>query len=72
MLPPGQVLPDEAVLGRRIDITRFLPAKERAIAAHVSQSGWLITDDPAGFALPPEFLAHFRQPYEVLLETRPG
>ena len=38
--------------GWRLDVTAHLPAKRRAIAAHASQYGGLITDDPRGFQLP--------------------
>ena len=34
--------------GWRLEATAHLPAKRRAIAAHASQYGRLITDDPSG------------------------
>lgn len=61
-LVPGMPAP-----GFRFDVGRFLPAKRRAIAAHRSQYGGLITDDPTGFHLPPELLAVFDQPFETFL-----
>ena len=44
-----------------------LPAKRRAIAAHASQYGALIDDDPAGFQLPADLLSIFDQPWETFL-----
>jgi len=57
------------VAGGRLDIARCLPAKRQAIAAHASQHGGLITDDPRGFSLPGDLLAVFDAPYEVFLEV---
>jgi LmbE family N-acetylglucosaminyl deacetylase len=65
-LPPDAPL-DGPVAGFRLDIARHLPAKRRAIAAHASQHGRVIPDDPAGFTLPPQFLALFDRPHEVFL-----
>jgi len=53
--------------GWRLDITAHQDAKQRAIAAHVSQYGGLITDSPDGFCLPAELLEVFRQPFEVFI-----
>ena len=66
-LPPGAVLNGPEPAGYRLDITRHLPAKRRAIAAHASQHGKVITDDPCGFTLPPTLLALFDRPFEVFL-----
>ncbi len=66
-LPADQKLPDVPVHGWRLDIARHLPAKRRAIAAHLSQTTDLIDDDPNGFRLPDEFLALFTRPFEVFL-----
>lgn len=55
----------------RIPISPHLPAKRQAIAAHASQHGDLITDDPDGFVLPAGFLALFDTPWETLLEGGP-
>ncbi len=70
----GWTLPQDEPLatriaGARLDIERHLPAKRRAIAAHASQHGKLIVDDPDGFVLPPAMLALFDVPYEVFLTT---
>lgn len=66
-LPPGASLPGPAPSGVRLDITAHLPAKRRAIAAHASQHGGLIDDDPAGFQLPPALLDVLTRPYETFL-----
>ena len=66
-LPADTALPDAPVEGWRLDITAHLPAKRRAIAAHASQYGDLIADDPTGFRLPSDLLAVFDRPYEVFL-----
>jgi LmbE family N-acetylglucosaminyl deacetylase len=64
-------LPDE-VAGWRLDVWPVLALKEAAIAAHRSQTTDLIADDPDGFRLLPEVLAHFTQPWEIFLEERAG
>jgi LmbE family N-acetylglucosaminyl deacetylase len=66
-LPPRQRLAVAAVHGVRLDITRHLPAKRRAIEAHASQIGGLIDDDPNGFRLPGHLLAAVGRPFEVFL-----
>ncbi len=74
----GWTLPRETKLGRtdvapgawtgwRFDIAGRLEAKRRAIAAHRSQHGQVVTDDPEGFALTADFLALFDRPFEVLV-----
>ncbi|HEX8506007.1 MAG TPA: PIG-L deacetylase family protein [Hymenobacter sp.] len=60
---------DEAT-GWRLDISSVLAQKQQAIAAHRSQINGVIDDDPAGFQLSPQMLAHFAKPYEVYLEAR--
>ena len=52
----------------QLDITKTLPQKRQAIAAHVSQTTPLIDDDPEGFTLSPDMISHFVQPYEYYLE----
>lgn len=54
--------------GLRLNIAAHLPAKRRAIAAHASQVTDLISDDPAGFRLPPEALALADHPFELYLD----
>jgi LmbE family N-acetylglucosaminyl deacetylase len=64
------LLPDESISGWRLDIAGNLAAKRRAIAAHASQYGELIRDDPNGFRLPGRLLNGItRRPYEVLLRS---
>ena len=60
--------PDEATPWR-LDIASVLPRKLRAIAAHRSQTTDLIDDDPTGFRLTPDILAHFARPWEAYLEA---
>lgn len=54
--------------GFRIDIGPWRAAKERAIAAHVSQMTGLIDDDPDGFRFTPDTLAPFLAPIETVFE----
>lgn len=68
----GWTLPEDWPLpagpaGIRLDIAADLPVKLRAIQAHQSQYGSLITDDPAGFSLPAHLLRVFERPYETFL-----
>ncbi|WP_375436821.1 PIG-L deacetylase family protein [uncultured Hymenobacter sp.] len=61
--------PGEAV-GWRLDIGSVLGLKQRAIAAHRSQlAPGIIDDDPTGFMLSSEMLAHFAHPFEAYLEV---
>jgi len=66
-LAPETVLSGLAPRGMRLDITQYLTDKQRAIAAHVSQYGGLIDDDPGGFQLPSNLLEVFSRPYETFL-----
>lgn len=66
-LPPDARLPGPAPRGMRLDITDHLAVKRRAIAAHASQYGGLIQDDPDGFQLPSNLLDIFSRPYETFL-----
>ena len=66
-LTPATMLPEPTPLGLRLDVTQHLAAKQRAIAAHVSQYGGLIEDDPQGFQLPLDLLEVFSRPYETFL-----
>jgi len=72
----GWTLPADTVLattmpdGFRLDVTAQLPKKRQAIAAHKSQYAGLITDDPAGFILPPNLLEVFDRPYETFIRPR--
>ena len=51
----------------RVDVSKVLSQKRRAIAAHRSQTTPLIDDDPDGFTLSAEMIGHFIQPYEYFL-----
>lgn len=66
-LPASAELPASAACGVRLDIARHLAAKQRAMAAHASQTAGAIPDDPEP-RLPDALLANFRQPFEVFLE----
>ena len=66
-LPVGTVLPDGPWSGWRFDVSAHLPAKREAIAAHRSQHGGLITDDPGGFVLPADFVSLFDRDFECLV-----
>ena len=68
----GWTLPDRVDApaprdGFRLDITRELHLKQRAIRAHATQYGGVITDSPEGFTLPPHLLSVFERPYETFL-----
>jgi LmbE family N-acetylglucosaminyl deacetylase len=65
-LPAERQIPGP-VQGWRLDIEGVLQAKQSAIAAHRSQHGSVIGDDPGGFVLPPALLAACARPYEVYL-----
>ncbi len=56
-----------AAAGGRLDVGGVLGAKRRAVAAHRSQHGLVVRDDPGGFVLPAAMLRHFEQPWEVFL-----
>jgi hypothetical protein len=66
-LPQDTRLPDERVRGWRLDIARAVQAKQSAVAAHRSQFGSVIDDDPSGFTLPAALLTACLGPYEVYL-----
>jgi LmbE family N-acetylglucosaminyl deacetylase len=68
-LPPDEIL-EGSIAGFRLDVARHLPAKRRAIAAHRSQLGGLIDDDPTGFRLPARLLSIFDVEHEVFLTER--
>lgn len=69
-LPPRRRLEAGVIAGARLDITAQRPAKRRAIAAHASQHGAIVADDPRGFRLPATLLAALDQPFEVFLFPR--
>ncbi|MCI1189355.1 PIG-L family deacetylase [Hymenobacter sp. DH14] len=60
----------DAVGGFRIDIEDVVVQKQQAIATHQSQvAPGVFADDPDGFLLSAEMLAHFAAPYEVYFEA---
>jgi LmbE family N-acetylglucosaminyl deacetylase len=70
----GSALPPDAPLeascrGFRIPISPWRQKKQRAIAAHRSQTTSLIADDPSGFCLTASDLARFDLPYESFFES---
>ncbi len=52
----------------KVDISPVKTQKQQAIAAHASQTTGLIDDDPEGFTLSPEVLAHFGSDEEIFVE----
>ncbi len=54
----------------RLDISTVVARKQDAIKGHVSQITDMIDDDPKGFRLMPEVLAHFAEPWEIYMEGR--
>ncbi|MBV9749954.1 MAG: PIG-L family deacetylase [Acetobacteraceae bacterium] len=68
-LPPDTVIDGPEPAGFRLDIAQHLPAKRRAVAAHASQHGRVITDDPGGFLLPSHLLALLDRGFETFLRT---
>ncbi|BCM90289.1 mycothiol S-conjugate amidase [Abditibacteriota bacterium] len=58
----------------RVDVADFQHQKRAAIDAHASQTTHLIDDDPSGFWLSPQVIAHFETPFEAFIvpfESRP-
>jgi LmbE family N-acetylglucosaminyl deacetylase len=53
----------------RLDICAVLPVKCRAIAAHRSQLGLVVTDDPTGFVVPEGLLRRAARPFETFFEA---
>lgn len=52
----------------KINIEQTLLQKKNAVAAHISQTTSLIDDDPQGFTLSAEVLAHFDKTEEIFIE----
>ncbi|WP_324678359.1 PIG-L deacetylase family protein [Hymenobacter sp. GOD-10R] len=69
---PDDLPRSDEVTGWRLDISTVLAQKQQAIAAHRSQIDGIIDDDPTGFQLAPQMLAHFARPYEVYVEALPS
>jgi LmbE family N-acetylglucosaminyl deacetylase len=58
---------EKTVRGSRLAVAPYLGAKRRAIRAHASQYGQLITDDPVGFESPTALLRALDEPWETFL-----
>jgi len=58
------------VVAWRLDISRTVEKKQRAIRAHASQTTELINDDSQGFRLTEDILANFAGSYEIFLEKK--
>lgn len=67
-LPAETPVEDHAPRGGRLDIARHVKAKARAIAAHRSQLGLVVADDPGGFVLDRDMQARFVRPFEIFLQ----
>lgn len=52
-----------------VNIEETLEMKNKALAAHTSQVTHMIDDDPEGFMLTPEVIAHFDIPRELFFES---
>jgi LmbE family N-acetylglucosaminyl deacetylase len=53
----------------RLDISPAVTGKKLAVTQYHSQLGAVIHDDPEGFVLKPETLAHFSRPWEFFIES---
>ncbi|MDQ3062799.1 MAG: PIG-L family deacetylase, partial [Acidobacteriota bacterium] len=60
----------DEVFAWRLDISRAIEKKQRAIRAHASQTTDLIDDDLQGFRLTEDILANFAGNYEFFLEEK--
>jgi LmbE family N-acetylglucosaminyl deacetylase len=67
ILPDHQLVDADRPAGWRLDIALHLGRKLRAVAAHRSQYGDLIQDDPTGFRLPADLLSVFANHFETFL-----
>ena len=54
----------------RLDIAEVVEQKCAAIAAHRSQLGEMIDDDPDGFTIAPEMRRRAERPVEYFFESR--
>lgn len=56
---------------RSVNISKVIHLKQEAIAAHQSQVTRMIDDDPDGFWLSPEVIAHFMKQDEIYFVSKP-
>ena len=69
-LAPGTTIRNDGALrGVRLDIAAVLDRKRDAVAAHRTQHGQVVDDDPDGFVLPRVLLDPCDRPFEVFIET---
>ncbi len=68
-LPPRRELAASVPEGFRLDVSKHVAAKVKAIACHRSQLGQVITDDPDGFTMEPQFVSMFSGPHETFLRV---
>ncbi|PZX16498.1 LmbE family N-acetylglucosaminyl deacetylase [Palleronia aestuarii] len=57
--------------GLPLDLSARRRAKRNAIAAHRSQMGLVVRDDPDGFAMAPAFVERFCEEAEIYMPVRP-
>ncbi|RFC65941.1 PIG-L family deacetylase [Fulvimarina endophytica] len=57
--------------GLPLDLPRRREAKRAAIRAHRSQMGFVVSDDPEGFRMPPGFADRFCAAPEIFLQVAP-
>lgn len=67
-LPPDTPVHAEPPRGFRLDSGPAMARKRRAVEAHSSQLGWVVTDDPDGFALEPGMVDRLVRRPELFLE----
>lgn len=60
---------DASQFARRFETGQWQARKQAAIAAHRSQLGQLVQDDPEGFAMPPGFASFFAEQPERFREV---
>lgn len=61
---------EKEMITYRLDIQSVLDQKHAAIAAHLSQTTNLISDDPDGFRISREMLDDFNKPYETFYTSK--
>ncbi|QRR04153.1 PIG-L family deacetylase [Dyadobacter sandarakinus] len=65
---PGDLPDVDEGLIWKVNIEKAKELKKKAISAHISQTTSLIDDDPEGFTLSDEVLAHFDTDFEIIFE----
>lgn len=67
----ADIVQSESVKWFQVNIKPVIQIKKKAVEAHASQISRLIDDDPEGFILSPEILAHFDYTEELFIESKP-